>query len=116
MRGQNSREPDVITPGQVIGIIIATAGVIATLIAMTTPDFGRLLAGSYRRLMVALTGLVLLVFGIWAVPYFADRPKSFVESGREIIGKGRDTVSEKLDTFRWNEWWPWRKTEPPHKK
>ena len=103
----------MITAGQVVGIIIATAGVIATLIAMTTPDFGRVLAGSYRRLVVALPGLVLLVFGVWAVPYFAERPKSFVESGREIIGKGRDTLSEKMDTVKSWQWWPWKKTDPP---
>lgn len=102
----------MIKTDQVLAIIIATLGVTGAFLALTAPNLERLFADWRIRLGGAMLGMICLIGGIWGVPYYAHAPKTVIDSGREVIGKGtgaaRDGMKRLHDALpKAPSWWPW---------
>lgn len=100
------------TATQAIAIILSTVGGIAMLLAMTKPDFDRLFTDWRLRTGTGVLGLMILLAGIGGAFYFQEKPKTLVESGREVLDKGSDAARDGVRRVkealpRPSSWWPW---------
>ncbi len=99
------------TVGQILSIIVATMAAILVILALAPVDFTHVFRDWRLRLATAIVALCVAVSGVWAVDYYAARPKTLVETSREVAERGSEKAKTTwlktrdwiVDTFRLHE-------------